>query len=66
MASNYETLKEAGYTYHTYIPEIKMHVLINNNTKKKELFVSRKCYSGWAIKYKNTHLEFVGSAKENV
>lgn len=65
MNINYQTLKEAGYTYHTYIPEIKMHVLINNDTNKKELFVSNKYHAGWAIKYKNTHLEFIGNAKEN-
>jgi hypothetical protein len=65
MNTNYETLKEAGYTYHTYIPKIKMHVLINNDTGKKELFIARKWYAGWAIKYKNTHLEFIGSAQEN-
>lgn len=35
MTTNYQTLKEAGYTYHKYISEIKMHVLINNYTNKK-------------------------------
>jgi hypothetical protein len=57
-SGSYETPKEAGYTYLSYNPDTKEHTLLNNDTNKKEIFISCKSFAGWALIYKNTHLEF--------
>lgn len=56
--SNYETMRKAGYTYLCYDEVAKTHNLYNLNTKEIEVFTASKNYSGWALKYKGTHLEF--------
>lgn len=53
---NYQTLKSAGYKY--IRKEQNGHVLFNENTSTYELFSPSKNYAGWALIYKNTHLEF--------
>lgn len=58
---NYETMKEAGYT-HLAHDTVGGHLLRNDHLGKLEFFVTRKSYAGWAIKYKNTHLEFCRTA----
>jgi len=55
--TNYQTMKEAGYTYFSNDGD-GVHTLINNQTGLKEIFGVHKNFAGWAIKYKNTHLEF--------
>lgn len=54
---SYETMKQAGYTY-VEKACTGMHILLNNDTKEKEVFVCNKFHASWGIKYKNTHLEF--------
>jgi len=58
-----QTLKEAGYT-HLETKGHGMHILINNLTLVKEVFVSNKNFAGWGLKYKNTHLEFCATYVE--
>jgi hypothetical protein len=59
-----QTLKEAGYT-HLETKGDGMHILLDNNTNVKEVFVANKNFSGWGIIYKNTHLEFMATYYEN-
>ena len=61
----YETFKEAGYKYLYYRDREKTHHLYNTDTKQIEVFASSKNYAGWALKYKNTHLEFCASLPDN-
>lgn len=61
ISENYETMKEAGYKYLSYTPSTKEHILLHTKTNKKEIFVASKNFSGWAIIYKNTNLEFCRS-----
>jgi hypothetical protein len=56
-----ESLKNAGYNYLKYLGA-KQHLLLNKDTKSKELFVSNKNHASWGLIYKNTHLEFVSSS----
>lgn len=63
MNANYQTLKEAGYTY--YKQACAHSHILKNSDGGFELFVTCKNFSGWAIKYKNTHLEFACSIDEN-
>jgi hypothetical protein len=58
MNVKYETMKEAGYTYCRYDSSTKEHILIDNDTRSKEVFIANKNHAGWGIRYKNTHLEF--------
>lgn len=56
---NYETIKEAGYKYISYNKETKEHILELDG--RNEIFVASKNFCGWALIYKNTHLEFCRS-----
>jgi hypothetical protein len=58
---NYETMKQAGYKYIKFIPDSKEHILEHNGNL--EVFISSKNFAGWALIYKNTHLEFCRSYK---
>ncbi len=58
--TKYETIKEAGYKYLYYNKKSGVHTLLNLQTNKTEQFVASKYYAGWALIYKNTHLEFLG------
>lgn len=55
--NNYQTIKEAGYKYIEFSNGI--HRLKNTQTNDIELFASSKYHAGWALIYKNTHLEFL-------
>lgn len=56
--ANYETLKQAGYKHLKSFGN-GFHILLNEVTNKKEVFACSKNFAGWALIYKNTHLEFV-------
>lgn len=56
-----KTLKQEGYVHLFYDNSTKQHNLYNVNTKEIEVFVANKYFSGWAIKYLNTNLEFCSS-----
>jgi hypothetical protein len=56
-----ETMKEAGYKYIERIGK-RTHILEDIKTGRQEIFTCNKNFSGWGIKYKNTHLEFCGGA----
>lgn len=58
--SNYQTLKEAGYKFIASLGGGEF-LLWNIEDRNIENFNSRKNVAGWAIKYKNTHLEFASS-----
>lgn len=60
---NYETIESAGYKYISYNKESKEHILFNTHTGTQEVFYSNKNHAGWALIYKNTHLEFCYSLK---
>ena len=62
--SNYQTPKEAGYK-HLEVKGNGLHILLNLDTNVKEVFACSKNYSGFALKYKNTHLEFMATYYEN-
>lgn len=62
---NYQTLKQANYTYLKYHKKSKKHTLRNNETGDVEAFTATKNYSGWALIYKNTHLEFCYTVVKN-
>lgn len=64
-SGSYETMKEAGYEHLSYDPLTKEHILLHKETNQKEIFVARKYFAGWAIIYKNTHLEFCGNLRWN-
>lgn len=55
----YETMEEAGYQIIRRVN--REYHLLNLDTNKIEVFASNRYYSGWAIIYKNTHLEFCRS-----
>ena len=55
---NYQTLKQANYSYLSYDRKSGKHLLRNNETGTTEAFTPTRGYSGWALIYKNTHLEF--------
>jgi hypothetical protein len=55
-SQNYQTLKQANYSYIRKTGS--GHILKDNNTGALELFAPSKNYAGWALIYKNTHLEF--------
>jgi len=50
-----ETFKQAGYTF---LKKESGLYFLKNSDGKIEAFAARKNYSGWSLKYKNTHLEF--------
>ena len=52
-----ETLKEAGYEHVKYLGD-KCHLLKDIETGKFEIFFSNKNKHGWALIWKNTHLEY--------
>ena len=54
---NYETLKEAGYTYQYYMPDVGVHVL-KNDIEELEHWVANKNHASYGLIYKNTHLEY--------
>lgn len=54
----YETIKKAGYKHILFKKDTKEHLLYNKDTKHVEVFRANKNHSGWALIYKNTHLEF--------
>ena len=60
---NKQTLKQAGYT-HLETKGHGMHILLNNDTNVKEVFVANKNHANWGLIYKNTHLEFVATYYE--
>jgi hypothetical protein len=60
---NYQTFKQAGYSYVSKTGS--GHLLRNDETGNIELFCSSKNYSGWALIYKNTHLEFCCTVETN-
>lgn len=55
---NYETLKDAGYTYVKYLRETKEHVL-RDSDGQLELWFANKNHANYGLIYKNTHLEFM-------
>jgi hypothetical protein len=59
---NYQTLKQANYSYIRKTGS--GHILRDENTGELELFSASKNYHGWALIYKNTHLEFCCTVKE--
>mgnify|MGYP001560342986 CR=1 FL=1 len=67
MGYNYghETPEQAGYEVYTLSKDAphKELVLIDKETKKKELFAECPNYAGWAIQYANTQFEFVRELK---
>jgi hypothetical protein len=57
-----QLLKDADYTYYGMI-EPRVHVLKDNETKIKQLFIVNKKHASWGIRFKNTHLEYVRDLK---
>lgn len=61
----YQTLKQSGYSHIGIIKYTgsgkKGHILMIDG--KKELWYANKNHAGYAIVYKNTHLEFVCEIK---
>lgn len=55
-----QTMKEANYQ-HLENKGDGLHILLNKDTNTKEVFCTSKNFAGWAIKYKNTHLEFMAT-----
>ena len=55
--SSYQTIKEAGYK-HLEADRQGSHILLNTDTGRKEVFYTNKNHAGWALIYKNTHLEY--------
>ena len=62
MTYKKETLKKANCTYIKKIND-STHLIKDNNTNKIEVWASSKDYAGYALIYKNTHLEFCGEYK---
>jgi hypothetical protein len=62
---NYQTLKEAGYKYVDFNPDTGLHYLRNLYTGTLEMFAAHKNTAGWALIFRNTHLEFMGTVQEN-
>jgi len=58
---NRETMRKAGYKYVTSMSNNKEHILFNLNTGEFELWFANKHTASYAIKYKNTELEFAQS-----
>lgn len=62
-----QTIKQAGYKYIQATSEIgskrKLHVLQNGDLY--EVWAANKNRASFGLKYKNTHLEFCYSIKEN-
>ena len=56
---NKETLKEAGYVSIKSLGNGEF--LLVDETGKEEIWCANKNHSGYAIIYKNTHLEFARS-----
>lgn len=62
--ANYQTLKEAGYTY--VEKSCNGAHILKNPDGILELFSTNKNYAGWALIYKNTHLEFCCTIKNQL
>ena len=58
--STYETIKQAGYEY-VEKGDFNEHILKNIHTGKFEIWFNNKNHASYALKFKNTHLEFVCS-----
>lgn len=61
-SGNYQTMKQAGYEHVKSIGD-GQHILKDATTGDLEIFGSNKNHAGWAIIYKNTHLEFCSTIK---
>lgn len=57
-----ETMKQAGFK-HIGITKGGCHVLEDCTTKQYEILACNKGHAGYAIKYKNTHLEYCHTLK---
>jgi len=55
-----QTLKEANYK-HLKTLKGGEHLLLNLETKGKEIWFTNKNHSSYGLIYKNTHLEFARS-----
>ena len=55
-----ESLTKANYQYLKYLGD-KLHLLLDVDTGREEIFLSNKNHSSWGLIYKNTHLEFASS-----
>lgn len=62
MITEYQTIKEAGYTYIKYLG-YKQHIL-KSDSNIFELWISNKYHPNWGLIYKNTHLEFCLTLQE--
>lgn len=58
-----ETLKEARYKYYGCMGTGE-HILVDEDTGIKEVWVASKNFAGYALRFKNTHLEFVRQADD--
>lgn len=63
-SANYQTMKQAGYE-HVKTCLFGIHILKDTTSGDLEIFSSSKNYAGWAIIYKNTHLEFCSTIKHS-
>lgn len=60
-----ETIKEAGYRYGGFSPEFGLHMMIDAESGARSWWIARKGFAGYALIYKNTHLEFVSGGAVN-
>jgi hypothetical protein len=60
----YQTMKEAGYEHVKTLGD-GLHILKDVASGDLEIFGSNKNHAGWAIIYKNTHLEFCSTIKQS-
>lgn len=60
---NYQTIQETGYKYLYYANN--EHALLNKDTGLIEFFTACKNVASWALKFRNTHLEFCRSYNES-
>jgi hypothetical protein len=62
-----ETLKEAGYEYVRKLDQgthLLRGALTPDQKPQLEIWANSKGYAGYALKYKNTELEFCGTYKK--
>jgi hypothetical protein len=65
MGYKRETMKEAGYVYVRRCQcACGQHLLRDVDTGRMEIWANSKNHAGYAIKFKNTHLEFCRGASE--
>lgn len=60
-----ETIKEADYIHIGMLGQ-REHVLFNKKTNMSEVWVASPHHAGYALKYKNTELEYITGYKESV